>query len=65
VLWYSKGFKGDLFLCSLLGDFCGLYHYLSDKYRGECSQPTIGLSTGSSMKELEKGSKELKDLAAP
>ena len=33
------------------------------KYR--FSQPTIGLSTGSPMKELEKGPKELKGFAAP
>jgi hypothetical protein len=26
-----------------------------DKYRSGCSQPTIELSTGSPMKELEKG----------
>jgi hypothetical protein len=32
-----------------------------DKYRGGCSQPTIGLSTGSPMRELEKGPKELKE----
>jgi hypothetical protein len=31
-----------------------------DKYWGGSSQPTIGLSTGSQMKELEKGPKELK-----
>ena len=36
-----------------------------DKYGGGCSQPTIGLSTGSSMKELEKELKELKGFAAP
>ena len=36
-----------------------------DKYRGGCSQPTIGVSTRSPMEELEKGLKELKDLAAP
>jgi hypothetical protein len=36
-----------------------------DKYRGECSQPTIGLSTRSPMEELEKGPKELKELVAP
>jgi hypothetical protein len=35
-----------------------------DKYRGECPQPTFGLSTGSPMGELEKGPKELKGLAA-
>jgi hypothetical protein len=29
------------------------------KYRGRCSQPTIGLSTGSPMEELEKGLMEL------
>jgi hypothetical protein len=28
-------------------------------------QPTIGLSTGSPMKELEKGPKEMKVLATP
>jgi hypothetical protein len=33
-----------------------------DKYRGCCSQPTIGLSTEIPMKELEKGLKELKEL---
>jgi hypothetical protein len=31
-----------------------------DKCRGGCSQPTIGLSTGSPVEELEKGPKELK-----
>ena len=36
-----------------------------DKYRGGSSQPTIGLSTGSPMKEQEKVPKELKCLAAP
>jgi hypothetical protein len=36
-----------------------------DKYRGRCSQPTIGLSVESLMKELEKGQKELKGFAAP
>ena len=36
-----------------------------DKYRGGCSQPSIGLSTGSPMKELEKVSKEPKGFAAP
>ena len=30
-----------------------------DKYRGRCLQSTIGLSTGSSTEELEKGLKEL------
>jgi hypothetical protein len=34
-----------------------------DKYR--CSQPTIGLSTGSPMVELEKGLTELKGFATP
>jgi hypothetical protein len=32
------------------------------KYRGGCSQPNSGLSTGSPVEELEKGPKELKDL---
>ena len=27
---------------------------VSDKYRGKCTQPTIGLSTGSPMEELRK-----------
>jgi hypothetical protein len=35
-----------------------------DKYRGVDSQSTIGLSTRSPMKELEKVPKELKGLAA-
>jgi hypothetical protein len=30
-----------------------------------CSQPSIGLSTGSPMKELKKGPKELKGFGAP
>jgi hypothetical protein len=30
------------------------------KCRGRCSEPTIGLNTGSPMEELEKGLKELK-----
>jgi hypothetical protein len=34
-------------------------------YRDGCSQPSIGLSIGSPMKELEKGLKELKGFAAP
>jgi hypothetical protein len=33
------------------------------KYRGRCSQPTIGWSTGSPIEELEKGLKELKGFA--
>jgi hypothetical protein len=36
-----------------------------DKHRGRCSQPTIGLSSGSPMEELEKGLKELKEFATP
>jgi hypothetical protein len=36
-----------------------------DNYRGGCSQPSIGLSTGSPMEVLEKGHKELKGFAAP
>jgi hypothetical protein len=36
-----------------------------NKYRSECSQPTIELSTGFPMKELEKGPKELKGFTAP
>jgi hypothetical protein len=36
-----------------------------DKYSGGCSQPTIGISTGSPMEELEKGLKELKGFATP
>jgi hypothetical protein len=35
-----------------------------DKYKGEFSQPTIGLSTRSPMEELEKEVKELKELVA-
>ena len=34
-----------------------------DKYKGRCSQPTIGLSIGSPIEELEKGLKELKGVA--
>jgi hypothetical protein len=36
-----------------------------DKYRGGSSKPTIRLSTGSPVKELEKGSKELNVFSAP
>jgi hypothetical protein len=35
------------------------------KYRGRCSQPNNGLSTGSPIEELEKGLKELKGFATP
>jgi hypothetical protein len=36
-----------------------------DKYKGGYLQPTIRLSTGSTMKELEKGPKELKGFTPP
>jgi hypothetical protein len=36
-----------------------------DNCRNGCSQPSIGWSTRSPMKELEKGPKELKGFAAP
>jgi hypothetical protein len=36
-----------------------------DKYRSGWSQPYIGQSTGSPLKELEKVPKELKGFAAP
>jgi hypothetical protein len=42
----------------LLKKFC-------QKYRSGCSQLSIGQSTGSPMKELEKVPKELKGFAAP
>jgi hypothetical protein len=38
---------------------------MPDKYRSGCSQPSIGLSTGSPVKELEKGPKELKGFYSP
>jgi hypothetical protein len=38
---------------------------VSDKYRGRSSEPTTGLSVGFSMKEMEKGLKELRGFAAP
>jgi hypothetical protein len=38
---------------------------VSDKYRSGCSQPSIGQSSWSSMKELENVLKELKGFAAP
>jgi hypothetical protein len=34
-----------------------------NKYKGGCSPPTIGLSAGSPVKELEKGLKDLKGFA--
>jgi hypothetical protein len=36
-----------------------------DKYRTGSLQPTVRLSTGFPIKELEKGSKELKEFEAP
>jgi hypothetical protein len=36
-----------------------------DKYRSGCSQPSIGLSTGFPVEELEKVPKELKGFEAP
>jgi hypothetical protein len=38
---------------------------VSDRYRRGCSQPSIRRSTGSSRKELEKVSKELKWFSVP
>ena len=35
------------------------------KHRDGCLQPTIGLSTGFSIEELEKGPKELKGISTP
>jgi hypothetical protein len=35
------------------------------KYKGGCSQPTIGLRVESPIEELEKGLKELKEFATP
>ena len=34
---------------------------MPDQYRGRCSQPSIGQSTGSPVKELENGLKELEN----
>ena len=39
--------------------------YQSLTNRGRCSQPTIGVSVGSPMEELEKGLKELKGFETP
>ena len=36
-----------------------------DKYRGRCSQPTSGLSTGPPVEELKKGLKKLKGIVIP
>jgi hypothetical protein len=36
-----------------------------DKYRSGCSQPSIGWSTGTPMKEVEKVPQELKRFVAP
>ena len=36
-----------------------------DKYRARCSKPTIGLSMGFPVEELEKGLKEMKGFATP
>ena len=40
-----------------------IYVTVPGKYRSGCSQSSIGRSTGSPMKELEKGPKELKGFA--
>ena len=37
---------------------------MPDKYRGECSQTSIGLRTGFPMEELEKGPKVRKGFVA-
>ena len=51
----------------MLGDRSLIYlspeKLVPDKYRGKCSQPNIGMSTGSQMEELEKGLKEIKGFA--
>jgi hypothetical protein len=38
---------------------------MSHKYRSGFSQPSIGLNTGPTMEELEKGPKELKGVCSP
>jgi hypothetical protein len=38
---------------------------MPDKYRGGCSQPTMELSIGSPMEEIDKVLKELNGVAAP
>jgi hypothetical protein len=38
---------------------------VTDKYRSEGSQPSIRLSIGSPMEEVEKGPKKLKGFSAP
>jgi hypothetical protein len=54
-------------LLQMLGSACWLEPVMTvswevlpepDRYRGRCSKPTIGLSAGSLMEELEKGLKE-------
>jgi hypothetical protein len=71
ILCYIRSWsRGSLHVYSLVG---GLVSEgtgwealpVPDKFRGGYSQSTIGLSTGSPMRELEKGSKELKELSAP
>jgi hypothetical protein len=50
----------------LVFTFCqSLYSPMPDKYRSGCSMPSIGLSTGSPMMEVEKGPKELKGFTVP
>ena len=39
--------------------------WIQNCLRNQCSQPVIGQSTGSPIKELEKGPKELKEFATP
>jgi hypothetical protein len=38
---------------------------IPEKCRGECLKPTIEMSTGTPVEELEKGLKELKGFATP
>jgi hypothetical protein len=61
LLWMSRS------ACWQEPDIAVSWEALSEpeKYRSGCSEPSIGLSTGSPMKELEKGPKELKGFVAP
>ena len=60
---YNKNDYNGCFCCVACKS--SLRKKMLDKYKGGCSQPTTGLSTGSTVKELEKGPKKLKGFAAP
>jgi hypothetical protein len=64
---YSHETQTLLWMPSALPDIALSWKVVAvpDKYRSGGSQPSIGLSTGSPIHELEKGPKEMKGFAVP